>query len=135
VLGLLVSGNDQANEDRSEHDQVLSRFAELGYVTVFKKVCSSGCGIPMTRRRAHYQLLDSKAVTNAPAQMLRLASVWDEVMKGQYKHRSLDEFLVPPTSTYFKKCQAQLKQQDPDPAVPEAARWKLMHAKIFQEHE
>ena len=136
----LFSSTDENVGDASAHDGVLARFEELGYAVVFKKVCSSSCGVPMTRRRVHYQLLDTTTIADAKQQMLALSRVWGEVLSATYTDRKLDEFLVSETSPYFKKAVQQAKQQEPGARAQgkkstDDARWKSTHAKLFELHK
>ena len=120
----------------------MASFADLGYLVTYKKVCSSTCGIPMSRNRVHYQLLEKGAVQNPSAKMQELELVWDRLCSAEYPSRSLSEFLVAPGSRYLQKAGENLRQQDQGggrggqkKSSPEDARWKAMHAEIFEAHQ
>ena len=116
--------------EQSNHEAVLAAFDELNYEVRWQQVCPSTAGIPMTRRRIHYQGLLRKKHADPKACMDRLKSVWEKLAKSPYTSYPLADFLVS-TPADSEPSPAE----EPQKMSGAGKKWKAMHADIFRQHE
>ena len=118
-----------ANElESSNHQTVMDCFSDLGYEVRWQQVCPSTIGIPMTRRRLHYQGLLRTRHEDPKGCMDKLKSVWEKLAKSSFISYPLADFLVGSTST---------SSEEPEEPQKMAAgkKWKAMHKDVFEQHE
>lgn len=77
-------GSSHDADEPTKHEFVLQTFSEIGYKVRAKKVCSSQCGIPMTRTRFHYQGILRSEVSNPVEQMDMLLQAWNTIQDTKF---------------------------------------------------
>lgn len=110
----------------------MMRFKHVGYIVKVHTVDSVEVGLPMTRKRIHYQGLHS-SVPNADEEMDCMDRLWCSLIKLRYTPVPLDSIFADAFSARFVANDTRGSER---PTVQPAHRkWWEMHSEIMEQHE